>query len=183
MVEEWKDISDYEGLYQISNLGNVKSLNYGRLGRSQNLKVSKHHTGYGIVILANSKVRETKLVHVLVASAFLPNPENKPCVNHIDGDKSNNVLANLEWVTKSENMRHAIRAGLRKDSNMWGRTSEKNPSSKSVKQYNRDGQLVNEWPCISEAARSIGCSPCTIINCIKGRIKSCKGFVWRYAEG
>ncbi len=183
MEEEWKDISGYEGLYQVSNLGNVKSLNFGRLGRPQNLKIGEHHTGYRIVVLAKNKVRKTKLVHVLVASAFIPNPENKPCVNHIDGNKSNNFIGNLEWVTRSENTQHAIRTGLRADSNMWGKTGKLNHLSKSVNQITKDGHLVKTWPCISDAARGLSCEPCTIVNCLQGRLKSCKGYIWEYAEG
>lgn len=183
MKEIWKDISGYEGLYQISNLGNVKSLNFGRLGRSQNLKIGKHHTGYQIVVLAKDKQRKTKLVHVLVASAFIPNPEHKPCVNHIDGDKTHNEVLNLEWVTRSENTRHAIKTGLRADSNMWGRTGKLNPLSRPVNQLSKDGVFVKSWPCISDAARSLSCNPCTIVNCLQGRIKSCKGYIWEYAEG
>ena len=106
--EIWRDICGYEGLYQVSNFGRVKSL---RFGREKLLKVGVSNTGYANVSLIKNKSKKTFHVHVLVAVTFLPNPENKREVNHIDGDKQNNRVENLEWVTGSENTRHAIQNG------------------------------------------------------------------------
>lgn len=178
----WKDIKGYIGLYQVSNMGHIKSLNYNHTGIAKQLHWKYHKNGYATVMLCKNGEKKNKSVHVLVAQAFIENHENLPCVNHIDGDKLNNSVENLERVTYQQNTRHAIKNGLRTDSNMRGKTGALNPSSKKVIQAKRDGTVVQIWSCISDAARDVGCSPCTIINCIKGRLKSCKGYVWRYAE-
>ena len=106
--EIWRDICGYEGLYKVSNFGRVKSLHFGR---EKLLKAGVSNTGYANVSLTKNKTKKNFHVHVLVAGAFLPNPEGKREVNHIDGDKTNNRVENLEWVTGSENTRHAIQNG------------------------------------------------------------------------
>lgn len=126
LIETWADIEGYEGLYQVSTLGRVRSLDritqctncYGNKVdvtiRGKLLRGSKDFAGYLVVMLYGSKSRTTCKVHRLVAKAFISNPENKPEVNHIDGDKSNNYVDNLEWVTGSENKAHAYSIGLSK---------------------------------------------------------------------
>lgn len=109
--EIWRDICGYEGLYQVSNFGRVKSLHFGR---EKLLKAGVSNTGYANVTLKKNTTKKTFHVHVLVAKAFLPNPDEKREVNHIDGDKQNNRVENLEWVTSSENTRHAIQNGKMK---------------------------------------------------------------------
>ena len=117
-MEIWKDIEGYENKYQISNLGNVKSLETWTgdkyIRREKILKNMVYGNGYYYVCLSkNGKVKKYK-VNRLVAQAFIPNPDNKPFTNHIDGDKLNNNVDNLEWCTQSENMKHASMIGLRK---------------------------------------------------------------------
>lgn len=124
MNEIWKDIEGYEGSYQVSNLGNVKRIGHysfhprGKGHRfwlpERMLKQDLHNGPHPelLVTLSKEGICTSYQVHRLVASAFLPNPEHKPQVNHIDGDSCNNNLNNLEWVTGSENMQHAIRTGL-----------------------------------------------------------------------
>lgn len=112
--ETWKDVKDYEGLYQISNKGRVKSL---RWAGGKVLKFGNSGFGYFFVNLSKNNKCRNFFVHTLVARAFIPNPENKPEVNHIDGNKKNNCVENLEWVTESENHLHAYKTGLRKRSN------------------------------------------------------------------
>lgn len=119
-MEIWKDIIGYEGLYQISNNGRVKSF-YARGGnRSRRACIGKEHylapysssTGYLKVSLLKNHKKEDPRVHRLVAMAFVPNPENKPYVNHKDGNKTNNKATNLEWCTQAENINHALKTGL-----------------------------------------------------------------------
>lgn len=182
MKEIWKDISGYDGLYQVRNLGNVKSLNYNHTGKPKNLSIKKHHTGYRMVTLCRNKTHKNLNIHFLVAHAFIENHDNKPCVNHIDGNKANNCVSNLEWVSYSENTRHAIRTGLRADSNMIGRKGRLNPLSRPIYQYTKSSQLVKKWLSISDAARNLNCSPSSIINNAKGRTKSLRGYIWKYEE-
>ena len=122
MNEEWRDIKDYEGLYQISNLGRVKSLvgwnGKKYISRERILEPTKRNDDratYQRAIVSLTKDGEKKdyRVHRLVAQAFIPNPENKPQVNHIDGNPLNNNVKNLEWVTDRENKLHAIENDLR----------------------------------------------------------------------
>lgn len=119
MEEIWKSIEGYEGIYQISNLGNVKSLyrlvKHKTGTRVINEKILKQGNsgGYLNVELANDGINTMCLVHRLVAKGFIPNPENKPCINHIDGNTFNNNINNLEWCTYSENNLHADNMGLR----------------------------------------------------------------------
>lgn len=173
----WKPVIGYEGLYEVNNIGQVKSLNYNHTGKAKTLALKKWKTGYCGYTLSKSGITKNKFAHVLVATAFIENENNLPSVNHIDGNKLNNCVENLEWVSKSDNTRHAIKNGLRKDSYMRGVTGAENKNSKMVKQI-KGGIVVKTWGSISDAARSLGCKPCTIVNCSKGRIKSCKGYQW-----
>ena len=116
MVEIYKDIPGYEGLYQVSNLGNVKSLPKGDgNGNREKLLlqevVKRNHTNYNRVILFREGETELFQVHRLVAEAFIPNPDNKPHVDHIDNNGKNNAADNLEWCTLSENMAHSSLQG------------------------------------------------------------------------
>ena len=106
-MEEWKDIEGYEGLYQISNEGRVKSLRKNIIKKD-----AKHSQEYRLIQLCHNKVNKTFYVHRLVAKAFILNPENLLEVNHIDGDPTNNHVTNLEWSTRSEQLLHAYRLGL-----------------------------------------------------------------------
>lgn len=115
MSEIWLDIENYEGIYMISNYGNVKSLQKivrGSVRKGRFLKHKKHRDGYFVVTLQNNKKRKYYFVHRLVASSFCQNNYKKPDVNHIDGNKENNFYQNLEWVTSKENSIHAVNLGL-----------------------------------------------------------------------
>ena len=116
MEEIWKDVIGYENKYEVSNLGRVRSCprNTSGLGRADYLimKQSKDKGGYMTIGLMMNGKKSRSRVHRLVASSFIPNPEGKEFVNHIDGVKDNNILSNLEWSTPSENTRHAVETGL-----------------------------------------------------------------------
>lgn len=120
MEEIWRDIEGYEGHYQVSNLGRVKSLERYMNGRNGGksllkeriLKPIKNNRGYLNVNLSKNRKRKNANIHRLVAKAFIPNPDNKPEVNHVDTNKKNNRADNLEWATTKENIRHAWEKGL-----------------------------------------------------------------------
>lgn len=117
--EIWKDVKGYEGIYQVSNLGIIKSLDRtinhstaGILKKKEMYMSTSSNVGYSTVILSNNGNKKSLRTHRLVAIAFIPNPNNKPCVNHINGIKKDNKVSNLEWVTYSENTQHAFNLGL-----------------------------------------------------------------------
>jgi hypothetical protein len=121
-MENWKDIKGYEGIYQVSDLGRVRSLDRtfkDRSGRVQKIKgkiraqKSTNGRGYIQLSLSDGKNKSRQTLHRIVATAFIENPSGKPEINHIDGDKSNNMANNLEWCTRSENVRHCFKLGLR----------------------------------------------------------------------
>lgn len=112
----WKSICGYEGLYAVSDKGQVKSLSRtttdGKHIKPKIIQGGMYPNGYRFVSLRKNGKNETKMVHRLVAEAFIPNPENLPVVNHIDGNKENNSVSNLEWCTQRDNLKHAVVMGL-----------------------------------------------------------------------
>ena len=180
MKEIWKDVVGFEGRYQVSNIGNVKSLHYRGHDYERLLKPAEHHTGYLIVRLGN-KPAKICLVHQLVAKAFIPLVEGKKFVNHIDGNKRNNCAENLEWVTAQENITHAIKTGLRNPHNVPKRYGKDHYSSKPVLQYDLNGKFIKKWDCQSDVARAFNIK--SIGFCIDKPTKACKGYMWRSYTG
>lgn len=158
-MEIWKDVVGYEGKYQVSNLGRVKSLNYNRTGKEQILKTQTNRYGYLYVCLGSNhnKVR----IHRLVAEAFIPNPYNLPEVNHKDLNRANNVVDNLEWATREYNIDYS--------------------HSTPVEQLTMEGTVVKNWKSIREADRH-GFVRSAVWECCKGKRPHYKGFLWRYAS-
>ena len=172
-MEIWKNIKGYEGLYQVSSEGRVKNLErkdrLGRILKERVLKQDVTHDGYLRVGLYAGDKRKWFRVHRLVCEAFCENPDNKPEVNHIDEDKTNNNAVNLEWCTRKENINHGSR-------NERARKAE----SKSVGQYTRDGELIKIWSSTIEAKRQAGFNCGHISSVANGKRKTHKGFVWKY---
>ena len=164
MEEEWKPIKGYEGLYEVSNMGRVKSLHYGK---ERIMKTPDDLAGYKRVRLTKQTIKQ-KRVHRLVAEAFIPNPMNLPVVNHLDGDKYNNCVSNLEWCTKKENTNHAIKTGLMKPTT--------NP--KPIMVY-EGGKFIDTFKSIGECANKLNCDKGHISDVIHGRIKTHHGFSFK----
>ena len=185
--EIWKDIEGHEGLYKISNCGRVKSLERTvkkwdgvRVVRNRVLKHGINLKGYPIVILYKGSGK-TKTVHRLVAIAFIPNPENKPTVNHKKGIKTDNRASQLEWATLSENILHAFRIGLKIGSSpTLGKFGKDNHSSKPVLQYSKLGKFIAEFESQTEASRKTGTSKGNLSSACNGKYKSAGGFIWKY---
>ena len=161
MLEEiWKDIEGYTGLYQVSSWGRVKNSRTGRV-----LKAGKTKKGYLQLCLCKNGIRKFYSVHRLVAQAFIPNPQNKPEVNHIDEDKENNYFENLEWVTRSENMNH-------------GTVILRASKTKSIPIICVETNI--EYYGIRECARQMGLQQSTIGKVLKGELKTTGGYTFKY---
>lgn len=136
MREIYKPVKGYEGLYEVSNLGNVKSLKKVRGRALSGERLLKPHivNGYVMVTLCKDSKPFNASVHRLIAEAFIPNPENKETINHIDGNKQNNSIDNLEWATQRENNIHAYRTGLHNPKKN-GRTGKRKPKTEEEKKF------------------------------------------------
>lgn len=170
--EVWKEIPNYEGLYAISNLGNIKRLAHKRCDRNQLMK-EKHlkvtypkNNKYPYVTLCKHGICKSQLLHRLMAMAFIPNPNNYPCINHIDGNKQNNSLVNLEWCTYSHNNKEACRLGLNKG------------TSKVVYQYDLKGNFIKAWKSGRLAEQSLGIKH--VADCCNGKRSQSGNFKWSY---
>ena len=178
--EIWKDIEGYEGLYQVSNLGRVRSTTRKQLANIRNNKyITKKgqvltpmisNAGYGRVTLFKERKRKMYSVHRLVAMAFIDNPDNLPEVNHKDGNKRNNELHNLEWCSKSANVKHAYDNKLTKH------------YTRKILQYGANGELLKEWDSLISITRELGFNFKTIqtVCAGRGRAKRAFGYVWKY---
>ena len=191
-IEIWKTVvydgEVYEGLYKVSNLGKILSLNYHRTGKSELLTPVERKDGYSQVTLSKNKEKKRCLVHRLVAETFLPNPKGKPCINHkIQGKKGksmNMVIFNedgtidkerttIEWATYEENNNY----GGHNDRISKALTNGKR--SKKVLQLSLDGDLIKEWESIQECGRN-GFNQGAVCQCCNGKRKTHKGFRFQY---
>ena len=169
-MEHWKLIAGYDGLYEVSDLGRVKSLNYNRTGTEKILKPGKTHDGYLQVGLCKDGQRKMLKVHRLVADAFIQNPNNLATVNHKDEVKTNNVASNLEWMSIKDNLNYGTHNK---------RVAES--LSKQVQMFDKStGELLASFPSTCEAERVTGIAQSNICSCCKGKLKSAGGYIWRY---
>ena len=168
MQEIWKDIPSYEGLYQVSNLGRVKSLK-----RQLILKPMRTKKGYLCVALYKCPIRKFKPIHRLVAQAFIPNPKNLPQVNHKDENKENNYVDNLEYCTNKYNELYGTRIE-RVSKNLEHRRIT------SVNQYDLYGTFIKSWKTAKDAAQSMKIPASSICKCCKGIRNQTHNYMWRY---
>ena len=214
MEEIWRDIKDYEGLYQVSNMGRVKSL--GRWSNRQKngvsfpyfikekiLKNRKIKGGYYIVGLCKDKISKDYRVSRLVAEAFIPNPDNKLFVDHIDTNPLNNFSNNLRWVTQKENMNNPLtlvkmsnshkgrtlseetrkklsEANKGKTTHILGKFGKDHHNSRPIIQFTLDGELIRKWDSIADAKRETGAHK--IVDCCNGKRNKTNGFKWEYYD-
>lgn len=170
MEEQWKNIEGFP-YYQVSNFGRVKSL---KNGKERILKPKKHKTGYLHIALFKNGKHYWRLIHRLVAEAFLPNPNNLSDVNHKDENPQNSNLENLEWVDHKTNINYGTGIERR------AKTQTNHQNSKTVFQYNLDGTFIREWPSLKEVQRQLGFNNGSISACCLGKCKTSYGFIWKY---
>ena len=169
LVEEWRPVKDYEGLYEVSNLGNVRSVKTKTLNSQYTRKGGRSH-GQVVVVLFKNGVVKQKRVSRLVATAFIDNPNHTlyGSVAHRDGNKSNNVISNLYWCNQSE---------IAAENILHTNENKKIP----VEQYTLGGKFVREWKSASDASKELGINRKTIQRCCVGKLcKQASGFIWKY---
>lgn len=190
MDEIWKDVIGYEGLYQVSNLGRVKSLphyeylkksDYKRFKKERILKPFKAGANYLAVSLGRGR---KEYIHRLVAVAFIPNPLNKEEVDHINCDITDNAMVNLKWVTRKENLNNPITKKRNSTSRKgWYQPKGKeNKRSRPILQYSLNGEFIKEWGSQREIKRTLGYSNGNIYNCCALKAKTAYGYIWRFKE-
>jgi hypothetical protein len=189
MKEIWKDIHGYEGLYQVSNLGRIKSLERV-VNRKHNrdlhvaekiLKSGTYPNGYKYARLHRDGKTKNELVHRLVAIAFIENTENLPIINHKDECKDNNSVDNLEWCNHKYNTNYgSCIAKMKANANITKRAEK---ISKHVLQIDINGNVIKEWKSITEAEISINqkSGAGNISKCLRGKQPKAYGYIWRYA--
>lgn len=201
--EIWKDIEGYEGLYQVSNFGRVKSLYFGK---EKILKQSKHKDEYLQVSLSRNGKKKTFTIHKLVALAFIPNPDNLLEVNHKDENKQNNHIENLEFCNHTYNINYGtckkriskahkgkkhleetkqkLRKPKSEEHKQKIRKAQKGKPNykrrKPIQQYTKDNVFIKEWDSAKSVSKELNIYASAITSCCRGTINSAYGFIWKY---
>ena len=187
MEEIWKDIKGFEGRYQISNYGNVKSLRYCGRNEIRNLVPKVNNKGYEWVELIVNGKKNYRQIHRLVAEAFIPNTNNDPIVNHKDENPRNNRVDNLEWCDYKYNSRYYInlhrndpnnKSFIGRASGTFGAYKHKRP----IAQIDKDGNIVKVWDYVEQVARIGKMSSSSVIRCCNGQRKTAYGYTWHYVD-
>ena len=165
MQEIWKDVVGFEGLYKVSNLGNVKSLRIGKI------LIPSINRGYKRITLCKNGNRKNKVIHRIVAEAFLDNPKSLPCVNHKDENKLNNCVENLEWCDIKYNTNYGTCIERRSKNNQ-----------KPVNQYDLNMNFIKRYESIKEASNGNYSLYTHIGECCKGKHFSVGRYIWRYSN-
>jgi len=187
-MEIWKDIKGYEGKYQVSNFGRVKSVERFRVGNKgaktlvpERIRIqSVKSNGYNEVTLWSNAKNINAKVHRLVAVAFIDNSDNKPTVNHKNGIKTDNRVENLEWATRSENSQHSWDNWMQR-SVLLGKNGGLHPASIAVIKMDSNNNELRKYNSVIEASLDVGCSSTHICSCCKGKYETAKGYKWKYA--
>lgn len=173
-LEIWKPVVGYEGHYEVSNLGMVRSLKWNKI---RLLKLWKNFDGYFEVGLTKSCYRKFFRVHRLVAEAFIPNPKNLPQINHLDCNRTNNKVSNLEWTDAKGNSNHP-----QTRINMSKAQLNNEKRSKRVYRFTLNGEFIDEWPSLAQVQRSLGFAAGNICKHIQGKFTHAYGYIWRYSS-
>lgn len=192
MTEIWRDIKGYEGLYQVSSIGRVKSLERKKQNHSKlqivTEKIKQPHQQFGkykneylVVNLYKNNKGKNMFVHRLVAEAFLDNFNKELEVNHKDGNKQNNCIENLEMLTRSENQKHAYEVlGKKRNKALLGIVGYNNKTSKPVRQYDMQGNFIKEYGSAKQASIETSICYASIKKARCGEQKQAGGYVWKY---
>lgn len=172
--------------YQVSNLGRVKCLDWGKIGKEKMCKLSNNGYGYFILNIDGKIV----MVSRIVAEAFIQNPQHKPEVDHVDTNRQNNCVWNLRWATKKENRNNPLSLKHYRESSahnkpwlgktMLGQRGADNPNSIAIVQLSLDGKFIKKWAAAMEVKRELGIDQSSIAKCCRGKLKSAGGFRWMY---
>ena len=187
--EIWKPILGYENLYEISNMGKVRSLNYLGHHITKILKVSLDSKGYYHLNLFKNGESKTVLLHRLIAQAFIPNRDNKPYLDHINTIRTDNRIENLRWCTRRENQNNPITRYKQRLASSLSikkiRTATENLEKgrhhyKRVRMYSKDNKFINIYNSLSEASKENNIATSSICSCCHGKLKYAGGYKWEY---
>lgn len=182
MEEVWRDVEGYEGLYQISNMGQLRHLGSIRYPGVRIIKPVVHEGYYRWCLSKNHRL-SSRLLHRLVAQAFIPNPENKATVNHINGNKTDNRVENLEWMTFVENVKHGWKTGLIKGVNHGNyRKGKDAPRARAVIATNDGGEIIARYDTGRDAETALGVSFGSVCRSMTTKKCRVRGFRFHYAS-